>query len=54
MKFLTLLAIAAAVLPWLVSPVSAQQELMVRAISFQPGFPVEIHAHELMARQRRV
>lgn len=45
MKSLTLLAIVAVVLPWLVSPVSAQQELKVRAISFQPGFPVEIHAH---------
>lgn len=46
MKNLTLLAIVAAALPCLVSPLSAQQEIKVRAISFQPGFPVELHAHE--------
>ena len=46
MKSLTSLAIIAAVFPCLVSSLAAQQEIKVRAISFQPGFPAEIHAHQ--------
>ncbi|MEO5716034.1 MAG: hypothetical protein ABIT37_21315 [Luteolibacter sp.] len=45
MKTPLLLAIGAALLSCMIAPSLAQQELKVRAISFQPGFPVELHAH---------
>lgn len=46
MRALPLLALAAVLLPSLVSSSLAEQEIQVRAMSFQQGFPVEIHAHE--------
>jgi hypothetical protein len=46
MKLLSLLAA-----PLLVLPVSAQQEVRFRALSFTPDFPVELHAHEASGSQ---
>lgn len=46
MKSLLLLAIAFASLPFGLFSVSAQEEVRVRAITFQPDFPEEIHAHD--------
>ena len=46
MKNPTSLALAAALLSCLMTPSQAQQEIRVRAISFKPGFPVELRAHE--------
>jgi hypothetical protein len=46
MKTLSLLAIAVASLPFLVSLAWAQEDITVRAITFQPDFPEEIHAHD--------
>jgi hypothetical protein len=48
MKSLSLLALAAALLPSLPAPAAAQQqqEVQVRSLAFQPDFPVELHAHE--------
>lgn len=45
MKTLPLLVSSIALLPWMAVSSVAQQEISVRALSFQPGFPVEIHAH---------
>jgi hypothetical protein len=46
MRNYKLFAIAAVLLPCFSSSLMADQELKIRALSFQPGFPVEIHAHE--------
>ena len=46
MKNLSLLAISVASLPFLSASAWAQEEVKVRALSFQPDFPLELHAHD--------
>lgn len=46
MKTLTLLAIALSSLPFILPSAWAQEQVKVRAISFQPDFQGEIHAHD--------
>ncbi len=46
MKTLSLLAITVASLPFILLSARAAEDIKVRAISFQPDFPEEIHAHD--------
>ena len=46
MKTLSLLAITVISLPFILSSAWADEEIKVRAISFQPDFPGELHAHD--------
>lgn len=46
MKLLSLSAVFAAALTAICTPLSAQQEIKVRALAFQQDFPAEIHAHD--------
>ncbi len=46
MKTLPTLAASIIFIPFLIASALAQQEVRVRALSFQPAFPPEIHAHD--------